>query len=654
MKELSRIDPDEVKRYYVDQHHSLLQTAEYFGRSQSGMEKFLRRNGIKKPLDEVAKIRGEIVLKNYANSDKKSPVNKLDWKMPDSDELKEKYLSGMTQKQLASLYGVSIDTMRSWLKKYDIKKSSDGVKETRIATTRKHFGCDYAMQSEVVKEKSREKCIEKYGVDHYSKTQIGKIPFLKKIEIGLYPSQEELQKEFIEENKSRNEICQKYGFSSAVFKRLTKFYGIKKPYDKIFQNMNKTSEALYGTDSNHVPGTVEKRRKTCKEKYGAENVMYLDEFKDKLKCSFENKYGVDSSWKIPGIKDKRDETMRAKYGDVSYFRARVPSDTVALLQCKKKYEEYLDSHEKRTEEQIAADLGCSQSLIQKVTARYGLIDKVVTNPISSSKEKEIGKLLDGLGIEYLTNDRSILDGKEIDIYIPTKKIGIEFNGDYWHSSLFQEKTYHFDKSKLAESKGIRLIHIYEYEWNTMKDKIIQLLKIALGIAENKIYARKCEIREITNQEAKILNDKVHLQGHRNAQVTYGLYYHGELVQLMSFSRTHYNRNLKGDNSWEIIRGCPGSNNIVVGGVSKLFSRFIRDYDPDEVFSYCDFNKFDGKSYEAIGMKFVGYTGPDKTYLIDGVAYKRNPSKYKEYKEKAEAVIWGAGSKKYLWKKEESL
>lgn len=62
----------------------------------------------------------------------------------------------------------------------------------------------------------------------------------------------------------------------------------------------------------------------------------------------------------------------------------------------------------------------------------------------------------------------------------------------------------------------------------------------------------------------------------------------------------------------------------------------------------------GKSYEAIGMKFVGYTGPDKTCLIYDVAYKRNPSKYKEYKEKAEAVIWGAGSKKYLWKKEESL
>ena len=481
-----------------------------------------------------------------------------------------------------------------------------------------------------------------------------KIPFLKKIELGIYPSKEELQKNFIEENKSRAEICSEYGFSSSVFKRLTSFYGIRKNFDKILENMNKTSLKLHGTDSSHVPGTTEKRRKTCLEKYGNENVMRLEEFQSKLKKTFLEKYGADAPLRVNNIKDKRDETMKQKYGDISYFRAKMPQKTVEILRDKEKYEQYLDSLPKRTEEEISKDLQCSWSLIQKITAKYELTNKVITRPMRSSPEKTLCDLLDLWGMEYLSNDRKILDGQEVDIYIPKYKIGIEFDGNYWHSSLFQEKNYHFNKSKLAESKGVRLIHIYEYEWNTMKSKIIQLLKIALGLPDKRIYARQCEIREITNEEAKVLNDVVHLQGHRSAQITYGLFYRNELVQLMSFSKTHYNRNLKGDNSWEIIRGCPGSNNIVVGGVSKLFSHFVREYDPDEVFSYCDFNKFDGKSYEAIGMKFVGYTGPDKTYLIDGVAYKRNPSKYKEYKEKAEAVIWGAGSKKYLWKKEEHL
>ena len=120
---------------------------------------------------------------------------------------------------------------------------------------------------------------------------------------------------------------------------------------------------------------------------------------------------------------------------------------------------------------------------------------------------------------------------------------------------------------------------------------------------------------------------------------------------MSFSKTKWNRNLKGDNDWEIIRGCPGSINLIVGGVSKLFKHFIKDYDPDSIFSYCDFNKFNGISYEKLGMKFIGYTGPDKKYIIDGQVFNRNPAKYQEIKNNAQSCIYGAGSKKYLWSKD---
>ena len=241
-------------------------------------------------------------------------------------------------------------------------------------------------------------------------------------------------------------------------------------------------------------------------------------------------------------------------------------------------------------------------------------------------------------------DKSILKPYEIDCYCPEYKIGIEFNGIYWHSNLQKEKDYHVKKSKLAEQKGVRLIHIYENEWEDARIRPIleSMLKIAFGKVENRIYARNCEIREITNREAKPFNEANHLQGHRNAQITYGLFYKDKLVQLMSFSK----------HEWEIIRGCPGSNNVVVGGVSKLFKHFVRENNPSQVFSYADFNKFDGEGYLALGMKFIGYSGPDLRWVIDGKVIPRCPSRHKEYKESADAIIWGAGSKKFLWTKPE--
>lgn len=77
------------------------------------------------------------------------------------------------------------------------------------------------------------------------------------------------------------------------------------------------------------------------------------------------------------------------------------------------------------------------------------------------------------------------------------------------------------------------------------------------------------------------------------------------------------------------------------------SHFIRDYSPDKIFSYCDFNKFDGKSYLAAGMKFIGYTGPDMKWVMpDYSVINRSPKRHGELKETAIAQIFGAGSKKF--------
>ena len=140
----------------------------------------------------------------------------------------------------------------------------------------------------------------------------------------------------------------------------------------------------------------------------------------------------------------------------------------------------------------------------------------LTSSPTSHYEDEIIEYLNSIGISnIIKNDRKTLISSEIDIYLPDLQIGIEFNGNYWHSDLYKDKKYHFNKSQLAQDKGIRLIHIYQYEWDDerTRDKIKSLLRIACGKVNNKIYARNCEIRKISNKEAKPFNDLNHLQNH---------------------------------------------------------------------------------------------------------------------------------------------
>ena len=76
--------------------------------------------------------------------------------------------------------------------------------------------------------------------------------------------------------------------------------------------------------------------------------------------------------------------------------------------------------------------------------------------------------------DILLNDRQIIKPNELDVVLPNLSIAIEFNGTRWHSiELGLFKDYHLNKSLLCREKGIRLIHIYEFE---DLDKQKQLLK----------------------------------------------------------------------------------------------------------------------------------------------------------------------------------
>ena len=256
------------------------------------------------------------------------------------------------------------------------------------------------------------------------------------------------------------------------------------------------------------------------------------------------------------------------------------------------------------------------------------------------------------GGEIFTNNRNTLRGnKELDIYIPEKNLAIEFNGCYWHSKLWKDNHYHQNKSKECLSKGIRLIHIYEDEWIYKRDIIKDILKTALGVFENKIYARKCEVRVVDKQTYKDYCQKYHLQGYSPAQIILGLYYQDQLIQLASFSKSRYDKNY--EDEW--IRGVQLPGYQIVGGTSKLFKYFIKNYNPESIICYSDFNKFTGNSYKNCGFILDKITTPDMWFIGDGLKrINRQPSKHQLTKKLVESgdllEMHGAGNMKWVWRK----
>lgn len=99
----------------------------------------------------------------------------------------------------------------------------------------------------------------------------------------------------------------------------------------------------------------------------------------------------------------------------------------------------------------------------------------------SAPEEEVFNFVSGI-IKAERNNRDILEGKELDIFLPEVNIAIEFNGLYWHSSKFKEKYYHLNKTKECSLQGIKLIHIFEDEWTLNKNSIKSFLK---NLIENK-------------------------------------------------------------------------------------------------------------------------------------------------------------------------
>lgn len=213
--------------------------------------------------------------------------------------------------------------------------------------------------------------------------------------------------------------------------------------------------------------------------------------------------------------------------------------------------------------------------------------------------------------EVLVDSRSIIPPMEIDIYIPEKKVAIEFNGLYWHSSYNGiDMNYHLDKTRMCEEKGIRLIHIFEDEWRDKPEICKSIISSSLGIYKERIYARKCTFTVIPNEEAARFLSYNHIQGSCNAKTSYALKYNGETVQVVCFNNV--------GNGMELVRMASRLNTQVMGG----FSRILKNQPYNSFVSYVDRRMFDGKGYDLSGFTRKGCSRPQYWYTDFHYRYNR--------------------------------
>lgn len=282
------------------------------------------------------------------------------------------------------------------------------------------------------------------------------------------------------------------------------------------------------------------------------------------------------------------------------------------------YQEHIINH--RSCEDIANQLNVSKSTISVHLAKHNII----ANPSNSYEiktSKECLEVVDFIKSFYnkpvILDTKSILGSLEIDIYLPEDNFAIEYNGIYSHIyrpneqsfSLRKDHKYHLFKTDKCLEKNIFLLHLLSTDWKQNKLIWKSFIKNKLKLTENKFFARKCIIKEVSTYEKNIFLSENHVQGNAPASYKIGLYYNDELVSLMTFQKPRYNKNY----DYELVRFCNKINTNVVGGFSKLL-KYFRSSNPGSIISYANRNYSQGDLYLKNGFKLISKNNPSYWYV----------------------------------------
>jgi len=429
-----------------------------------------------------------------------------------------------------------------------------------------------------------------------------------------------------------------------------KKYGVNHPgkNEEIKRKREKTFIKKFGTNNPFSNNEIKQKiKQTNLKKYGVENVAFLESIKLKRKQTNLKKYGVEFPIQNEEIKNKIRKTIKDKYGKNTYGESlqKISYKDIVFLCCSKNYIPLFEAKDYKNRKQ-KLKFKCNEhnfvfeSSIENI-GRDGIAQcpKCKICKVSKYEQEIVDFLLKYVNEkEIIRNDRQNI-GSELDLYIPNKKLAIEFHGLYWHCNLFKTKKYHYDKFVKCKEKEICLIQIFEDEWRNKRDIVESIILNKLGINNNfKKYHARNLIVNVNPSFEKVKNffENNHLQGNVRYKKAFSLEENGEIVVCISL-RKPFTKKKPG--TIEVARFCSAIKSHIPGAFSRLM-KYVKEWVLQENFNkiltYSDCSYGIGNVYRNYGFKYVGHSGIG--YFYTDYVNRFNRFKYRAKNGKSENEI----------------
>lgn len=560
------VSKETLQDLFINKKMSQQQIANILGTSKNTIIRRLKEYGIEQSEE----------LKN----EKKSLFQKKDLGIT-KEELEDLYINqNKSIKDLCAKFDISKSYLMRLLKEYNIRKPKSLEIENRSKTMIERYGAPTAFQSKELRTKIESTNLERYGAKNpYASKKVREK--IKKTNLERYGVENVWSKGSPILDKIKDTNINKYGVDNPA-----KTDEIKQTISS--KNKLKASEALIN------------RHKTNLERYGVENIRELDEINDKIKQTNLERYGAESPFQSDEVREKIKKTNLEKYGVENVLSSNEVKEKIKQTN----YERYGVPYTLQADE-------VKERIRQTNLERYGVEYYCETEharennkPYKISKiNKEFSDRLTSLNIN---NDLEFSIGhKSYDIKVDNTLI--EIDPTFTHNTSLPAFSnehisidYHLNKTKLANENGFNCIHVFDWD---DKDKIINMF-----LPKSILYARQCEVKEISLKEANDFLNLYHLQnGLMKQDVCLGLFYNDSLVEVMTFGKPRYNKNY----DYELLRLCTHKDYKVTGGTKKLFKYFLDNYKPNSIISYCDKSKFSGEVYTRLGFTLKGEAKPSR-------------------------------------------